>query len=1388
MVRFPAVGAVAACLLGMLPAGLGGQTISGSEAWRWAQYGRAEGLPAGGVSDIAETTDGTVWVATDAGLAWFDGFLWHAVGTAQGVPGSPGGRLVPVAGGGLLAVVHGRLFRGDSSGFEALPVLVPGSALEPGGSADPAEQAVEAATSLGPDDYLILARVSGEPSARRALVRLRRGRSVVLPPPIPLTGMAGLFTTRQGKVYLSAAGAVYRWRSRDWERVQSFAGGGAVLASLAENAMGDALAFVMHPESDRGLVEWDAGGRARRVVAEGITPAVGLDVGPFGNAFAVYASGHVRMRERGRWGDAPSLPPGLRRSARAVRVGDDGTLWFGAEDGVYVYRAAARRWVGWSFPFPDQRARVNAIAVRRSGAVWTGTGDGVVVYRPDRTEPEWIPAAEGIRLGVVTGLAEDGEGMVWVTSGASFPGAFRWDGRAWRHFGTRDGLAAPRVHRVMVDRRGRPWFLGIGAPGDVTGGPGAFVYDDGRFERWGVDEGLPSGRVYGFADAPDSALWFATLAGVSRWRAGVWTHWTRGRTTLSGGLPLNVALAVRSVAVGAGRVWLGDRSLGVGFLDEADSLHFHSRVDGLASVEIRDVQVDESGVVWAGTAGGLCFFRDDIGEWSCLGPSVGLATGNVWPVVPHRQGIYVGTQGEGLQVLSRAGTADPPPRVVFAAPIVEGRTVRVGWAPFAFQGALPGSEIRTRYRIDASPWSRWSLDRDVSLAGMRRGRHTVQVQARGLLGEYDADGAVLAVTVPLPLVLRPAFAIPVGTLLLALGGLVAVALEHRRRAVRTLRASEARFRALGEAAFEGIGFATRAGIIEVNERLAEMLGYTREELIGAPSDIMVAPRSRDDVQRLEAVLNRRVPTDGPVPFEGWARRKDGSEFPAEVQIKVMPLGDRLVRVMAMRDISDRRAAEAALRRSEQKFARAFWASPDAIDIAREADGRFIEVNEAFVRLSGRPRDQVIGRTGAEIGLWVDEADREAYWGRLRAEGRVRSFETRLQAAEGEVRDCVISAERLEIGGETCALALTRDVTGLKRAEAALRMTQFSVDHAAEAVLWVDPDGRIGYANLAAAASLEWEGAGLVGTPVSEVNEAWTPAAWREFWTLVKRQGATQRVCTFRTRRGHAFPVEILCRHMVVEGREHLVVGARDISERVAAEQALVENQRTLRTLTRQLMAAQEAERARISRELHDEIGQTLAAVKLNLQAIGRMTADERIASQVGDGIAVVDATVGEVRNLSRDLRPSVLDDLGLVAALQWYLERQAERAGLTVTFVPEPDLPRAPREIETACYRIVQEALTNVVRHAQAGRVDVLVAMDGSDLVLSVRDDGRGFNLRSAAVHDGGPPHLGLVGMRERAENAGGVLTIESTPGLGTTVRARFDTRRRGAGETADVR
>jgi signal transduction histidine kinase len=209
----------------------------------------------------------------------------------------------------------------------------------------------------------------------------------------------------------------------------------------------------------------------------------------------------------------------------------------------------------------------------------------------------------------------------------------------------------------------------------------------------------------------------------------------------------------------------------------------------------------------------------------------------------------------------------------------------------------------------------------------------------------------------------------------------------------------------------------------------------------------------------------------------------------------------------------------------------------------------------------------------------------------------------------------------------------------------------------------------------------------------------------------------------------------------------------------------------LQALSRTLMEKLEMERRHIARELHDEIGQVLTAIKMNMQSIQRSPGK---LSLITDSIASIDRALQHVRNLSHALRPSLLDDLGLQAALRWLADRTAQNSGLIVRF--EGDLPddRLPVEIETACFRIAQEALNNVVRHARATRAAIELRRQGDELELVVRDDGLAFDVQATYQKAVRGASFGLVGMRERATLLGGSLDILSQPGKGTEVRARL--------------
>ncbi len=230
----------------------------------------------------------------------------------------------------------------------------------------------------------------------------------------------------------------------------------------------------------------------------------------------------------------------------------------------------------------------------------------------------------------------------------------------------------------------------------------------------------------------------------------------------------------------------------------------------------------------------------------------------------------------------------------------------------------------------------------------------------------------------------------------------------------------------------------------------------------------------------------------------------------------------------------------------------------------------------------------------------------------------------------------------------------------------------------------------------------------------------------------------------------------------------------DITERKQAEEKIKMYTDQLQTLSHRLMEVQEIERRHIAHELHDEIGQVLTAVKINLQAMRRLDKQGLHAPRLEEGIVIIDHALQQVRNLSLDLRPSMLDDLGLVSTVRWYMNRQMQRAGFVAKLVTKPLQIHLPSGLETMCFRIVQEALTNVVRHAKAKHVHVEMRQRDTELELIIRDDGIGFYVRAAQKRASRGVSFGLLGMQERVRIVGGQIEIESRPKRGTTIRARF--------------
>jgi len=345
----------------------------------------------------------------------------------------------------------------------------------------------------------------------------------------------------------------------------------------------------------------------------------------------------------------------------------------------------------------------------------------------------------------------------------------------------------------------------------------------------------------------------------------------------------------------------------------------------------------------------------------------------------------------------------------------------------------------------------------------------------------------------------------------------------------------------------------------------------------------------------------------------------------------------------------------------------------------------------------------------------------------------------------------------------------------RRSEVALRESEERYrelfENARDAIYVHDLEGNYIRVNRATETLTGYKREEIVGHNFVEFVPATHVQYVREsFGAKLAEQGETTYEVDVIAKDGHRVPVEVRSSAIYENG---VMVGvqstARDITEQKLAQDAL-------QMFSRQLIEAQEDERRRIARELHDQIGQVLTAVKINLHTVQQASQASEVSCYLKDNIEAVDEALRLVRDLSVDLRPPVLDDFGLATALRWYVERYTKRTGLEVDVVIElPDQnERFSRELETAFFRIAQEALTNIVRHARASHVLLQLVNDGNVLLLTVKDNGVGFDMESLRKRAPRAATLGLISMHERAHVAGGTIEIDSLISHGTEVRFKL--------------
>jgi PAS domain S-box-containing protein len=610
-------------------------------------------------------------------------------------------------------------------------------------------------------------------------------------------------------------------------------------------------------------------------------------------------------------------------------------------------------------------------------------------------------------------------------------------------------------------------------------------------------------------------------------------------------------------------------------------------------------------------------------------------------------------------------------------------------------------------------------------------------------------------------------------------GVIAIVrnISGRRQAEQALRAAEEKFRKAFDACPEPMAIRTipEGRYLEANDAFIRLAGCRREEIIGKTVTELGIYVNREDLDRENALIAR----DGKVhDYEaplGWKSRE---LIHALVSAERIVLGGQPCLLLVAKDITERRRIEQALRDSEQRYRTLFENSPVGI-YRTTPDGRILAGNPAFARMLGYSCFEELASRNLNAPDFEPEYSRGEFKEQLEKEGRITGLESQWRRRDGSVifvrenaRAIRDDSGRLLYYEGTC-----EDVTERKRAEEALRESEDRyrdlVEHSQDIICTHDLEGRILSVNELPARSLGYERSELLKKRIQDILVPEVREKFGKYMALMQRDGAVKGLMLVQTAAGEQRTLEYN-NTLRTEGVPAPVVRAvaHDVTERKRAEEERQRSLEQLRALAAHLESVREEERKRAAREIHDQLGQALTAIKLDLSSLARKSpADpEEHAKRTSSILNLVDETIRSVRRISTELRPGMLDDLGLAATVEWAAEEFATRTGMKCRL----DLPQEHIAIDpqtaTAVFRILQETLTNVARHAKASEVMVRLAKEDSNLTLEVHDNGTGI----AADKLSSASSLGILGMRERALLLGGDLIITGAPGRGTTMRVRI--------------
>ncbi len=594
------------------------------------------------------------------------------------------------------------------------------------------------------------------------------------------------------------------------------------------------------------------------------------------------------------------------------------------------------------------------------------------------------------------------------------------------------------------------------------------------------------------------------------------------------------------------------------------------------------------------------------------------------------------------------------------------------------------------------------------------------------------------------------------------------AVEEQHQAERALIESEERFRSAFEFAPVGMLItSTKGRFLRANREICQMLGYTPEEItarsfrdITHPDDLGISEEAFQDI------LAGKIQS-----FDQEKRyiRKDGQSIWVQVRSTLLRQPDHtpLYLITHVQNIHARKLAESKLKASEANYRALFDQAVDCILIA-DAQGKLLDANHAACQLLDYSLEEIFQLHLDRLIVVEGQQNIEKIIQDLSA-GKTLIHRYRLKGKRDQDLPAEVSFKMLPDGR---IQAIARDLRQRERAERELReqkeMLQEILENLPVAIAIFNPDGQLTWINSSLERILGYTFEDAV-QPDFFVKCYPDPVYRAEVSRFIQRAEGVWG--NFNVRRKDGVLRHMLWANMRLVDRRIVGIGM-DITESIRLQDALRQSVDTVRSLTSRLAEIEESERKRLSRELHDQVGQELTALLISLNLIRNMLQEQKLSpalAKLNNAIHLVQQTHDHIRQIMADLTPPMLDEFGLLVTLKWFAEQFSTQTGIQTQVIGDEIKPPLPAPVAISLFRIVQEALANIAKHAQASQASIELHDMGQYLHLVISDDGLGFEPERVNSPDS-LSGWGLSIMRERALSIGGSLVIQSEPGLGTQI------------------